>query len=60
MAGTAALLNCGSVITPACIMAMYNITAGRLARPGNTLGIFEFGDAYAQQDLNMFYNMFAL
>ena len=55
----AATDTCGTAITPACIKAMYNITAGTLKNSKNTLGIFEFGDIYAQGDLNSFYKTYA-
>lgn len=36
--------------------ALYNITQGKLASPGNKLGIFEdLNDHYSQQDLNDFF-----
>lgn len=38
---------------------MYNITVGTLKSSTNTLGIFEFGDVYAQADLNSFYKTYA-
>ncbi|KAF2161129.1 hypothetical protein M409DRAFT_69979 [Zasmidium cellare ATCC 36951] len=47
---------CSSVVTPACIKAMYNITNGTRAATGNELGIFEdLGDHYSQEDLNTFF-----
>jgi tripeptidyl-peptidase-1 len=51
--------SCGTTITPACIKAIYNITAGTLHNPSNTLGIYEFGDIYAQADLNAFFKSYA-
>lgn len=39
--------------------AMYNITDGDKATPGNELGIFEdIGDVYSQEDLNLFFTTF--
>ena len=50
------LENCDLVISPACIKALYNITVGDKAAPGNELGIFEdLGDIYATQDLDLFF-----
>ncbi|KAH8897175.1 putative alkaline serine protease AorO [Thozetella sp. PMI_491] len=49
------LANCDETVTPACIAAMYNITAATLAAPGNQLGIYETGDVYSQIDLNLFF-----
>ena len=56
---TATTDTCGTAITPACIKAMYNISTGTLKNSKNTLGIFEFGDIYAQADLNSFYKTYA-
>ena len=56
---TGATADCGSIITPACIKAMYGITNGTLHNSNNSLGIFEFGDVYAQQDLNKFFKTYA-
>ena len=50
---------CDSMITPACIMAMYNITAPTKASKDNQLGIFEEGDFYAAEDLLEFFTLFA-
>lgn len=57
-AGTA---NCGSVITPDCIKALYNIpNAPTSPNPKNKLGIFESqGEMYLQSDLDQFYSSFA-
>ncbi|KAK4554593.1 Tripeptidyl-peptidase sed1 [Recurvomyces mirabilis] len=53
---TLADLYCDKVITPGCIMLMYNITKGSTSTPGNELGIFEdLGDYYSQTDLNLFF-----
>lgn len=53
------LSNCNQLITPYCIRALYNVPIGTKAQSSNAMGIFEFGDAFAQQDLNMFYkNLF--
>ena len=34
-------MGCDSMITPACIATLYNITQAKLAAKGNELGIFE-------------------
>ena len=52
------LSECGSMITPPCIAAMYNITPADKAAPGNQLGIFEEGDFYAAEDLAEFFTIF--
>jgi tripeptidyl-peptidase-1 len=54
------LLICNFAITPACIKALYNVTAPTKAAAGNQLGIFEdLGDVYSQTDLNLFFAAFA-
>lgn len=42
------LNNCSMAVTPACIAALYRVPPGSKAHPGNSLGIFEEGDTYAQ------------
>jgi tripeptidyl-peptidase-1 len=52
--------NCDTVITPECIRALYGIPKkpeyphGK-PRADNSLGIFEEGDVYAQEDLDLFF-----
>ncbi|OQN98397.1 hypothetical protein B0A48_15665 [Cryoendolithus antarcticus] len=59
MPSAANLTACGTLVTPECIAAMYNITQGNKAAPGNELGIFEdLGDVYAQQDLDNFFTRY--
>jgi tripeptidyl-peptidase-1 len=54
------LLACDIAITPACIKALYNVSAPTKAATGNQLGIFEdLGDVYSQTDLNLFFASFA-
>lgn len=56
----ASLKNCDTTITPACVRALYGIPKhpeyphGK-PRADNSLGIFEFGDYYAQEDLDLFF-----
>ncbi|KAL1966448.1 hypothetical protein VTN77DRAFT_4590 [Rasamsonia byssochlamydoides] len=47
--------NCDKEITPECIKALYQIPPATKAHPNNSLGIFEEGDYYAQEDLNLFF-----
>ncbi|TVY71195.1 Tripeptidyl-peptidase sed1 [Lachnellula suecica] len=47
--------NCDTLITPACIRALYSIPIGTTAAAGNALGIYEYGDTYAQGDLDLFF-----
>jgi tripeptidyl-peptidase I len=49
------LAHCDVAITPVCIAALYGIPAGKLANPSNAMGIFEEGDFYSQEDLNLFF-----
>lgn len=49
------LENCDQVITPACIKALYHVPPATMSNPTNNLGIFEDGDFYAQEDLNLFF-----
>ena len=46
---------CDQAITPACVAALYQIPAGNSSRSDNSMGIFEEGDYYAQEDLNLFF-----
>ncbi|KAK9412956.1 putative Peptidase S53 domain-containing protein [Seiridium unicorne] len=53
------LSTCDVAITPACVAALYNITAGTLCVPNNSLGIFEAELQYwDQQDLDLFFANF--
>jgi len=53
---------CGKQITPACIRELYSIpsSAQNSSKPQpNGLGIFETGDTYDQEDLDLFYKYYA-
>lgn len=52
------LAHCDVAITPACIAELYKIPPGTLADPSNAMGIFEEGDFYSQEDLNLFFKNF--
>ncbi|PWY96667.1 aorsin [Aspergillus sclerotioniger CBS 115572] len=53
------LATCDEVITPACVAALYKIPhASANVSANNSLGIFEEGDYYAQEDLNLFFRNF--
>jgi tripeptidyl-peptidase-1 len=41
------------------ITALYNIPNATLAQEGNEIGIFELGDMYDQEDLDIFFTTFA-
>jgi tripeptidyl-peptidase-1 len=54
------LSSCSAIMTPGCIMAMYNITPSTTNVTGNQLGIFEdIGETFAQSTLNYFFKGFA-
>lgn len=55
---TSSLANCDEVITPACIRALYHFDApspNATVSSNNSLGIFEEGDFYAQEDFDSFF-----
>ncbi|RAK75328.1 S53 family peptidase [Aspergillus fijiensis CBS 313.89] len=53
------LATCDEAITPACVAALYKIpAASKDVSPKNSLGIFEEGDYYAQEDLDLFFKNF--
>jgi hypothetical protein len=41
------------------VTALYNIPKASLAQEGNEMGIFELGDMYDQEDLDIFFTTFA-
>lgn len=50
------LSNCSGLVTPACIKALDSIPQRNEAVfEGNDLGVYEFGDHYDQEDLNLFF-----
>ncbi|MCJ1312513.1 hypothetical protein MMC25_006187 [Agyrium rufum] len=58
---TGDLKTCDIAITPACIQALYGITPQKpkaKVNPKNGMGIFEEGDFYAQEDLDLFFSNF--
>lgn len=44
---------CGRFITPACWKALYQIPDATLNQAENILGVFETGDTYDQEDLDL-------
>lgn len=55
------LATCDIAITPACIRALYQFEApnpNAKVSPNNSMGIFEEGDFYSQEDLNLFFANF--
>ncbi|KAK1853235.1 protease s8 tripeptidyl peptidase [Colletotrichum chrysophilum] len=49
---------CSDNVTPACIKALYNIPDNTFNHSSNSLGIYETGDYYAQEDLNLFFTKY--
>lgn len=55
------LATCDQVITPACLRALYEFEApspNATVSANNSLGIFEEGDFYAQEDFNEFFTKY--
>ncbi|KAI1847111.1 hypothetical protein JX266_006986 [Neoarthrinium moseri] len=50
---------CSEAITPMCIRELYKIPENTLNHTNNSLGIYEYGDYYAQEDLDLFFTSFA-
>ncbi|PKS09467.1 hypothetical protein jhhlp_004083 [Lomentospora prolificans] len=52
----ASLADCDTMITPACIRALYGIPPGTLRWPANSLGVVEYTpQAFLQEDLDLFF-----
>lgn len=49
------LATCDRAITPKCIQALYEIPPQQLTSVYNPLGLFEEGDYYAGEDLDLFF-----
>lgn len=54
-----ALQNCGVNITPTCIKALYDLPTPNIKDSENVMGIFETFDAFAQQDIDLFFKNYA-
>ncbi|TGO60885.1 hypothetical protein BOTNAR_0138g00120 [Botryotinia narcissicola] len=52
---SSSLATCNEVITPECIRALYRIPLASKANPNNAMGIWEEGDFYDQEDLDLFF-----
>jgi len=55
---SSSLSTCDETITPACLRALYRFSAPSPhahVSPANSLGIFEEGDFYAQEDFDLFF-----
>jgi tripeptidyl-peptidase-1 len=55
----ASIQGCDRNITPACLKALYKIPDAHLADPKNVMGLYESGDTYSQEDLNLFFAKYA-
>lgn len=58
---SSSLADCDEIITPACLRALYQFEApspNATVSSNNTLGIFEEGDFYAQEDFNSFFTKY--
>lgn len=54
------LTQCDSMITPACLRALYDTPAGSTQVANNTLGVVEYTpQAFLQADLDMWFNQFS-
>jgi tripeptidyl-peptidase-1 len=53
------LQGCGTNMTPTCIKAMYKIPNATKKTPGNSLGLYEQGDYFAESDIDLFYAEYA-
>ena len=47
---------CADFMTPQCLRNLYGIPSDLAATEGNDLGIFESGDTYDQEDLDLFFS----
>lgn len=50
------LTNCWEIVSPECIRALYGVPEPATAIEGNEMGIFESGDVYDQESLNLFFS----
>lgn len=53
------LQDCARNITPPCLRALYNIPKATLSDNVNMMGLYETGDKYSQEDLDLFYANYA-
>lgn len=53
------LLDCATNMTVSCYRALYGIPSNPVAVPGNSLGIYELGDFYAQSDIDATFAAFS-
>ncbi|KAK4495689.1 hypothetical protein PRZ48_012957 [Zasmidium cellare] len=53
------LQGCSANVTPTCLRALYGIPKATRKDNINSLGLYESGDTYSQQDLNLFFQHYA-
>lgn len=53
------LQGCGTNMTPPCIKALYQLPQIHSATPGNSLGLYEQGSYFNEDDVNAFYAAYA-
>lgn len=53
------LQDCGGNMTPTCIKALYSIPSATRNDSVNSLGTYEEGDYYSQDDINLFFAQYA-
>lgn len=61
VSSNSSLADCDQLITPACIRALYSFEAlspHATVSPNNSLGIWESGDFYAQEDFDLFFTKY--
>jgi tripeptidyl-peptidase I len=54
------LANCDTMITPACLQALYNAPPNTMSMPNNSLGVVEYTpQAFLQADLDLYFKQFS-
>ncbi|KAK9781494.1 putative Peptidase S8/S53 domain-containing protein [Seiridium cardinale] len=53
------LSGCAKNFTPPCYQALYKIPANNTALEGNSVGLYESGDTYSQEDIDLFFAEYA-
>lgn len=51
---------CADLLTPACIKELYGLPTASKAHPNNSMGIYETGSWYQFEDLDLFFENYAL
>lgn len=53
------LQKCGTDVTIACIRALYNVPVPTTALPGNSVGTFQQGSYFSEDDINAYFKKYA-